>query len=255
MTKMEDVHIAKGAALEGGKVALRHYGKGLDIIRKGTGVDFYTAVDVEAEEAARRFLGEHSPYPIFGEEAGGDRHAEKLWIVDAIDGSPNFRSGRPLWGSAICLLDGGTASHSAILLPALNEMYFAERGRGTFLGNQKLSVTEETDPAKIGVAADVGYEGRGWKFQKLARIAPGVQYLDVPGSASYGTTCVAAGKIGGYIIFDVDMNDTAPGALLVKEAGGLVVNEHGEPFDRNSRTLIAAANEAIRDYILERIGE
>lgn len=254
---MSDLQKAIAAARLGGKAALSRYGKPLASHSKG-GVDFYTEADLAAERAARGYLGNNSSYPVFGEEEGGDRKAQKLWVLDGIDGSPNWRAGIPLWGTMLCLLDGPFARVCAFYLPALGGLYYAERGKGTFRAGRparRLRVTRETDPTKLLIATDVGYKGREWKLDKLKRIVQEVRYAPVYGSAAFSLVSVAEGRLGGDVIWDVDINDTCAGALLVEEAGGLAVNERGERFSRQDRTLIAAGNEAIKDFMLERMGK
>ncbi|MBL7160383.1 MAG: inositol monophosphatase [Candidatus Aenigmarchaeota archaeon] len=256
---MNELVLARDAAHLAGGVAIKYYGKPLETISKG-GVDFYTKADTEAENAARELLKQHSKYPIFGEESGGDRDAKELWVVDAIDGTISHNSGLTSWASVVCLVDGDTAKVSAVYIPTAKEMYYAERGSGAmFRGYEAqplpIKTTEEEDPTKLIVGFDLGYEGRGWKLDGVKSFAGDVRYPIAVGSASVGASLVAAGKLGAYIIWDVDINDTLPGALLVEEAGGCAVNERGEQFTRNDRTLIAAGNEMIKGFILGKIGE
>jgi myo-inositol-1(or 4)-monophosphatase len=64
---------------------------------------------------------------------------------------------------------------------------------------------------------------------------------------------VADGSLGGYVIFDVDINDIFTGPLLITEAGGIVSDEQGEPLTRKTRTLVAAGNKELHDYMLEKL--
>ncbi|MEK6883972.1 MAG: inositol monophosphatase family protein, partial [Nanoarchaeota archaeon] len=114
--------IAVEGALLGRDEMLRQYGKKQELFSKG-GVDGYTLTDQELEERTRDFLRRENGIEIYGEEQGGNENAELLWVIDKIDGTPNFRSGVPLFGSAVSLLKGNKCLVTAIYLPALDEMY------------------------------------------------------------------------------------------------------------------------------------
>ncbi|MBI4021504.1 MAG: hypothetical protein HY369_04630 [Candidatus Aenigmarchaeota archaeon] len=273
---LPDVNIARRAAVTGGQAAVHAWSPRLPLWSKG-GVDFLTAADQQAESAVRAYLRQHSPYPIFGEEQQGPREAEKLWVVDAIQGSPGYRTAVPLWGTDVSLLDGETASVCAVYLPRADELYFAERGKGAFfrstasertaiggrefvgdvqipLKDTTLHVGTETDPAHVTIGYDTGYRNRRAKTATLSRLFDRVQYPYSPGSTSIGAAHVAAGRWAAYVAMDLDINDTIAGALLVEEAGGVAVNPQGERFTRRDRTLILAQNGPIKHFILETFG-
>ncbi|MBI5390859.1 hypothetical protein HZB02_05165 [Candidatus Woesearchaeota archaeon] len=255
-----------------GYAKLRADPKKLELISKG-GVDAATPLDYQLEDETRSYLRASTGKHVFGEERGGDRNAE--WIIDKIDGTPNFKSGLDMFGSAVTHLCGDSADITVVVLPKKEELYLAVKQKGTYIihlpegfdptayatirwdlenkhletdalkiSGMRLIATPEIDPKKLQIAADIGYKDRGQKLNKVAAYASEVFYAPLFGSASYSLCQVAAGKLGGYVIFDVDMNDVFSGQLLVEEAGGITSDSRGRPVTRTTRTLVAAANKS-----------
>ena len=132
---------------------------------------------------------------------------------------------------------------------ALEEWRFCVGG-----SSSKLSTTQKK--SKIQVGYDLGYVDRGQKLTHIiSRFADdkSVYYTPCIGSASYGLCALASGRLGAYMIIGVDINDIYPGLLLVKEAGGMVSDQFGNPITRESGTLIASANKDIHNFLLEAI--
>lgn len=296
------VRAAVHGAIMGYSILMKGYGSKIPLISKG-GVDSFTSLDRELEKQARDFLMSETGIPCFGEEDGGSKDSEWLWILDKIDGTPNWHAGVPLFGSAVALAYKDTPRLNAIMLPAIGELYLAVAGagcqrfdiqqilksispglcafgidpmhnprmvgkfetalseaclrewerKGECHNSQYIKTTSETDPKKLIIAADISYEARARKLSKVAGYCQEVFYSPMYGSASYSMCAVASGKLGGYFISGVDINDLFPGVLLVAEAGGVVLDIHGKPLNRKSTSLISAANQSVHSFMLERI--
>ena len=300
------------ASLLGYGRILSQYGTNQPLFSKGVegGVDACTSLDKELERDTRSYLSKETGIPCFGEEEGGSKDSELLWILDKIDGTPNWRSGIPCFGSAVALARGDEPIINAILLPALGEIYVAMKGQGshfidigrinreanTYANNlrgiiqknrklgRRLSTFQEaiesieqclvdevmgawnakdandaisqlepileTDPKKMQFGTDLGYKDRFKKLQKMGSFSDDVFYCPVLGSASFSLCQVAAGKLGGYWIPDVDINDTYPGSLLVTEMGGIVTDQKRNPMIRTSTGLVAGANKELYQFLM-----
>jgi fructose-1,6-bisphosphatase/inositol monophosphatase family enzyme len=119
-----------------------------------------TNIDRALEEMIRREVAERFPGDAFyGEETGGDpRAAERLWVVDPIDGTTNMVTGLPAWGVSIGLAIGGQPAFGAFHMPRVAETYWFEAGGGAYLNSQRLHVRDEgplhqEDPVGIGSEA------------------------------------------------------------------------------------------------------
>lgn len=119
-----------------------------------------TNIDRAVEERIRREIAERFPGDAFyGEEFGGDpRGADRLWVVDPIDGTTNMFTGLPIWGVSIGLVVGGNPAFGAFHLPRVSETYWFEAGGGAYLNSERLLVSpggplHQEDPIGIGSEA------------------------------------------------------------------------------------------------------
>lgn len=278
----KNITAAINAALIG-YVELRGDSRNLDLISKG-GVDAATALDYKLEDEARSYLKSFTGQSVFGEEKGGDRSSD--WILDKIDGTPNFRSGLDMFGSAVTHLIGDSADINVIVLPRKGELYLAVRNQGAYMillpddfnpkdynkiswnlknkileidavkiPSKQLITLTEINPKKLQIGADISYKNRGQKLAQVAKYASEVFYAPIFGSVAYSLCQVAAGTLGGYVIFDVDMNDIFSGQLLVEEANGVTSDLDGNPVTRETRTLVASGNKTIHEFLIKRLSE
>jgi myo-inositol-1(or 4)-monophosphatase len=185
--------------------------------------DFLTVTDAASEAHIRGLLSAHFPDDsFFGEEGGGDI-AERVWVVDPVDGTANFARGIPHFCISIAYVEKGRTEIGAIYNPALNELYFARRGEGATRNGLPIRVaqTERFDAASIEM---------GWSTR-----VPNATYLDVvknlldmgtnvrrAGSGALALAYVADGRSDGYIELHMNSWDCLAGLLLVSEAGGEV---------------------------------
>lgn len=183
--------------------------------------DFLTVTDAASEAHIRGLLSAHFPDDsFFGEEGGGDI-AERVWVVDPVDGTANFARGIPHFCISIAYVENGRTEIGAIYNPALDELYFARRGEGATRNGLPIRVaqTERFDAASIEM---------GWS----TRVSNAI-YLDVvknlldmgtnvrrAGSGALALAYVADGRSDGYIELHMNSWDCLAGLLLVSEAGG-----------------------------------
>ena len=227
---MTDRDVAERAARAAGSVALRHVGADLAVeVKSAEPTDVVTVADRAAEAAAVAVLADHRPADgVFGEE-GSDAPGTsgRRWIIDAIDGTLNFAHGTPAWCSAVVLVDAdGEPLASAVLDPERDELFSGARGEGAWLNGRPLRVRD-------AVALDQALVAVHWGFGK--RDLPGVRTVvdhivddvgavRVPGSGTLELCWVAAGRLHGWMQADAKAWDWLPGALLVREAGGVAID-------------------------------
>ena len=202
-----------------------------DIVAKGVN-DYVSEVDVSAEQEVIYHLQKAYPdHAILGEETGltGDENAEYRWIIDPLDGTTNFTRGIPHYAVSIACLHKGKLEHAVIVDPVRQEEFTASRGRGAQLNGRRIRVTKRTslDGALLGT----GIPFKGHCDDKLEPYAKSVEVLAGQcagirraGAASLDLAYVAAGRLDGFWEIGLAPWDIAAGALLVKEAGGLVAD-------------------------------
>ncbi|MCU1459331.1 MAG: inositol monophosphatase/fructose,6-bisphosphatase family protein [Actinomycetia bacterium] len=229
-----DLPVLLEAALEaariGGGVVERSWG-GAEFVRAKAPGDWVSEVDVESEHAIRNALARAAPgIAFFGEESGGER-ADVGWFVDPLDGTSNFLHGLHAVGVSIGLVADGRPVVGVVHAPMLGETFTATEGGGAFRNGVELHVSERLPEAAIC--------GTGFPFRRrhmldayvetFLPIARSIEDIRRIGSATLDLAWTAAGVLDGFFELGLGTWDVAAGALLVREAGGIVTDWAGDP--------------------------
>jgi len=204
--------------------------------------DFVSQADLRAEQTLREELGRARPgYAFLMEESGasGSENWTWRWVVDPLDGTTNFLHGMPHWAISIGLERrhaDGTSELAAGLVyaPAVDEMFWAEKGTGAFMNEHRLRVSARRDMPEAVFATGIPFGAvaapRRHAFSRtLAALMPHVAGIRRFGSAALDLAWVAAGRFDGYWELGIKPWDMAAGLLLVREAGGFAT----DPEDKN----------------------
>jgi len=180
------------------------------------------------KEIEKKYPG-HS---ILAEESGfKDKKSDYLWIVDSLDGSGNFANKNPLFSICLALLYKKELILAVTYAPAIDEFYFAKKGRGAFLNGRRIKVSQT---AKLKDSYVVFCDGHEKNRKKLSRQLSAVfqNAIDLRkiGSAGVETGWVAAGRVDGFLVFQADPWDLASGTLILQEAGGMVSDFSGKSW-------------------------
>ena len=194
--------------------------------------NFVSDVDVAAEKEIIYHL--HKAYPdhaILGEETGltGSEDADYRWVIDPLDGTTNFVRGIPHYAVSIACLYKGKLEHAVIVDPVRREEFTASRGRGAQLNGRRIRVSKL--PGLDGALLGTGIPFKDHCDDKLGPYSKAVEVLAGQcagirraGAASLDLAYVAAGRLDGFWEIGLAPWDIAAGALLVREAGGLVAD-------------------------------
>jgi len=207
--------------------------------------DFVSEVDHAAEEAIISVLRDAYPdHGFLGEESGyKDTDAEYLWIIDPLDGTTNFLHGFPQYCISIGLVHKGALSQAVVFDPNRNELFTATKGVGAYLNDRRIRVskTDKIEDALVGT---------GFPFREIVNLDDYVRMLKSvmktcagvrrPGAAALDLAWVACGRIDGFFEMGLSPWDMAAGALLIREAGGLVGDFDGEDRYLDSGRIVAA---------------
>ncbi len=230
----------------------------LQVSRKGP-ADFVSMADQRAEQTLFEELSRARPdWSFVMEERGsveGDP-AKPRFVVDPLDGTSNFLHGIPHFAISIAAEEprpNGTWEPLAALIyqPLTDESFWAEKGRGAWLQDQRLRVSARRELPDALIATGIPFLGHG-NFAEWSRIfgaiAPEVAGIRRLGSAALDLAWVAAGRFDGFWESDLNRWDVAAGMLLVKEAGGFVTDYRGgdRPIERNE---FLAANDALHSKL------
>jgi myo-inositol-1(or 4)-monophosphatase len=234
-------------------------------VHKGPG-DFATEADLVLEEKIVAALRESTGVDVHGEEGGGPALDNgTLWVLDPIDGTANYSRGLPMTGINLALIREGEPVVGLTWLPLLDERYVAVAGGPVRRNGVELPPLASAALRDVVVAPgypisqsdpDHGF-GTGYRMAVLREFGERCLRVRVFGSSALDYGWVAAGVIGAAISFGNHPWDTAPGACLVRAAGGEVYDLSGRPHTLRSRSMIAVgpgiAAEALE--ILAAIGE
>ena len=226
----------------------------LQVSLKGPG-NFVTAADRKAEEILREELAKARPgYGFLGEEGGRTEGSDSthLWIVDPLDGTTNFLHGIPQFAISIALEREGVIIAGLIYNPANDELFLAERGKGTFLNDTRLRVAGRRRLADSVITCGLPHIGRGdleLSRRELTAVQEHVAGLRRFGSAALDLAWIAAGRFDGYWEHNLSPWDMAAGILLVREAGGFVTDLDGSDA-MFAKGDIIAGNETIHRELL-----
>ena len=150
--------------------------------------------------------------------------------MDPLDGTTNFLHGTPHFAISIGLERDGQVVAGLVYNPVTDDLWTAEKGGGAFLNDRRIRVSarRKLSDCVVGTAiAHIGRGGHGRYLAQLRHMMPEVAGLRASGSAALDLAYVAAGRLDGFFIDDLDPWDMAAGLILVREAGGYVSSYDG----------------------------
>jgi myo-inositol-1(or 4)-monophosphatase len=259
------LEIARSVAGEAGALAARLRREGVEVAgTKSSPIDVVTAADEASEALIRGRLADLRPDDGFlGEESGAERGTSGLtWVVDPIDGTVNYLYGLPNWSVSIAVVEGEPDPASwrtlagVVAAPALGETYWATAGGGAYRNGDRLAVRAPVPLDRALLATGFHYTQaiRGNQARVVAGLLPLVRDLRRAGGAALDLAAVASGTIDGMFEQGLHPWDQAAGALLVREAGGVVDGLDGAA--PSLRMILAGTREVVDelDAALQRLG-
>ena len=244
---------AERLAEASGPILRRYFRSGVAVIDKPDSSPV-TIADREAEQALRKLIAaEHPDHGVIGEEFGADRpDAEHVWVLDPIDGTKSFITGRPLFGTLIALCRVGRPILGVVDHPALNERWIGASGHPTRHNGTvvKARACPSLERAALFASSPHMFEdGHGEAgFTRVRRAAKLVQY----GSDCYHYGLVASGHGDLAIEARMAIYDYLAAVPVVEGAGGRVTDWQGRPMhpDGDGRTL-AVGDPALLPQVLD----
>jgi myo-inositol-1(or 4)-monophosphatase len=242
------------AVQAGASEILRFFNNDFKISNKEGVNNLVTEADHASEKAIIEVIKSAFPdHYILSEEAGKlPKDSEYKWIVDPIDGTINFAHGIPLNCVSIGIEHEGEIVMAAVYNPHLNELFFAEKGKGATLNDKPIYVSEQTETIKACLVTGFPYtylnmpNGPLEIFERFIRKGVPVRRL---GSAAIDLCWVACGRFDGFYEHKLEAWDSAAGYLIVEEAGGRVTDFEGKKFSVYQHRVLAT-NGKIHDEML-----
>ncbi|XP_059200808.1 inositol monophosphatase 1-like [Centropristis striata] len=244
------------------EVVLTAFQQQKDVKLKSSPADLVTETDQRVEKiliaAIRNRYPEHR---FIGEEsvAAGERVEltdHPTWIIDPIDGTVNFVHRFPFVAISIAFAVNKQTEFGIVYSCVEDKLFSAQRGRGAFLNGAPLHASGQEDVSRCVVVTEIGAERDDLALSTLTSNIFRLLKLPVHGVRALGTAAVdmcqvAAGGADAYYHIGMHCWDIAAAAIIVKEAGGVVMDTDGSEFDMMSRRVIAASSDAVANRIAQ----
>jgi myo-inositol-1(or 4)-monophosphatase len=205
--------------------------------------DLVSEVDHAAEAEIINSLQKIYPdHAFLAEESGRIGESDYEWIIDPLDGTTNFLHGFPVYAVSIALAYKKQLQVAVVYDPCRNDLFTASRGSGAYLNEKRIRVSKRDKliDCLIGTGfpfrANSDVDSYGEMFKALALKTAGIRR---PGAAALDLANVAAGRLDGFWEIGLSPWDMAAGALLIKEAGGLVGDLDGDSKYMDSGKIVA----------------
>lgn len=256
----QELTTAKKAASKASKIIKEYADKAsLNVQLKGKN-DLITEADVAAENKIIEIITKAFPNDaILAEESSQKTELPdgRIWIIDPIDGTTNFAHGFPAYCVSIALWQHKSPKVALVLEVANQELFTAVEGEGAYFNGSRIHVSENEDPSS-------SLFGTGFPYRDLhliddylklfKRMMDKTHGVRRPGTAAWDLCSVACGRFEGFYEYGLNAWDVAAGALIIKEAGGVVTDwTGGEDWLFGKR--IIAGNGEVHAFLKKEISE
>lgn len=229
------LRLAREAAETAGELLRRDLARGPAAVRAKSGPDdLVTSTDIASEALITRLIRAVRPADAIVGEEGGSRAGRSAtrWVIDPLDGTPNFLRGNPVFGVSIAAEVNGQPAVAVVRDPCREETFSAVAGGGAWCNGRRLTAScrQSLADALLGLGYRPGVGGdRPRQATVTAHLARHVLDLRMSGSAALDLCWVAAGRLDAYYESGTRLWDRAAGALIATEAGAWVGGADGGP--------------------------
>lgn len=239
---------------EAGKIVLSAHNQENTITAKEGKKNFVTKYDVAVQEFLFKELGKAFPDAQFiGEEGENDFSTDGLrFIIDPIDGTTNFMQDYRCSCISVALCNGNDVIAGVVYNPYTNEIFSAEKGKGAYLNDDRISVSERPLSDGLALFGTSPYhpENTDETFALLRKVFDFSRDIRRSGSAAYDICTVACGRCEVFFEKGLQPWDIAAGTLILKEAGGIALNYDGTEISFSTPNDVVFANpKAYKEFI------
>lgn len=248
----------KEIILEAGKILKKGYFdvKKIDFKAKK---DLVTQYDVEVENYLKSEFSKlfSEKFNIIAEESDNSNiEFNNSIIIDPIDGTTNFVNQVPHTAISVGVYENQEAVLAFVYNPILEEFYYAKKGQGAFLNDEKINVSNENSFEKALMATGFPYSNSTNQddlndvMEKIRKVLPLCQDIRRLGSAAIDLCMVARGTYEGYYEMNLKAWDVSAGILILTEAGGKVSNLTNKNHNLFEDKYIVASNGKIHQELI-----
>ncbi|CAM5109010.1 inositol monophosphatase 1 [Mauremys mutica] len=251
-------------ARKAGEVVREALKEEISIMVKSSPADLVTVTDQKVEKMIISSIKEKYPsHSFIGEESvaageGSTLTDNPTWIIDPIDGTTNFVHRFPFVAVSIGFVVNKKIEFGVVYSCVEDKMYTGRKGKGAFCNGQKLQVSGQEDITKSLLVTEMG-SNREPETLKIV-LSNMERLLSIPvhgiravGTAAVNMCLVATGGADAYYEMGIHCWDMAGAGIIITEAGGVLLDVSGGPFDLMSRRIIAASSRAIGERIAKEL--
>ncbi len=250
------IEVARIAARKAGEILLAHFGSVKQVKRKSHG-NLVTEADILSEKLIDEILKKEYPhFGILSEESNSSTSLSGYtWVVDPLDGTNNYTYGIPFFCVNVALVHDQDILVAVTYDPIRDELLEAQAGEGAYLNGSPVRVSTVNSLRGALVGLDLGYShDRGKEMlETVNKLWGQVHCVRLMGSSALGMAYVACGRVSLYFHRYLFPWDIVSGLLLVREAGGEVVDWQGNRANLKDTELVAS-NTKLRREFLRRFG-
>lgn len=252
----QEMDTAIKAAKEAGDILMGLYGHAKAQFRADKSI--ITKVDLATEKKIKTILAkDFKDYNFYGEESGmGRRKSKYMWVVDPLDGTTNYAIKNPFFCTSIALAYEVEPVLGVVYNPVTKELFFAEKGKGAYLNDRKMQVSNKTDLSEsiLTFCHSNKPESLTRMLEIFNKLKSKTQHFRQIGAAALELSYLGAGRTEAFVMPGTNPWDVAAGSLIVKESGGLVTNLKNKEFNINSNDILAT-NKRLHEQLLKIISE
>uniref|UniRef100_A0A1I7S1E2 Inositol-1-monophosphatase n=1 Tax=Bursaphelenchus xylophilus TaxID=6326 RepID=A0A1I7S1E2_BURXY len=224
---------------------------------KASATDLVTETDKAVEELLIKSISEKYPdHQFIGEEsvAAGKRSPwtdAPTWIIDPIDGTTNFVHRIPFIAICVGLTINKEIRGGIVYNPITDELFTALKGRGALKNGFPIHVSKTTALTKAVVLAQLGADRSPAQMRSFINnftalmVDKNMHGHRAFGSAAINMVYVAQGSVDAYVEYGIHSWDIAAAAIIVSEAGGVLIDPTGTSFNLMSRKVLCGASEPL----------
>ncbi|CAH1170140.1 unnamed protein product [Phaedon cochleariae] len=229
---------------------------------KSSNIDMVTETDQAVEKLFIDSLSKEFPdHKFIGEESSSTDQQEltndPTWVIDPVDGTMNFVHTFPHSCISIALFIEKEPVIGIIFNPMLSQLFTARKGQGAFLNGERISVSDKTSLSDALIMMEFGTSRHPERLRNCLenqqKLMPHVHGLRALGSAALDMAMVACGAADAYFEFGIHIWDIAAGELIVREAGGVIIDPAGGKIERFSRRVLVASSQELAEKLSQQL--
>ncbi|MBX7045792.1 MAG: inositol monophosphatase [Ignavibacteria bacterium] len=232
------------AITEAGIILKDNFAGNFKIESKDIIANLVTEIDKKSEQKIIEVIKNDFPeHNILSEEIGAlTQESNYKWIIDPIDGTVNYAHSIPITCISIGIEKDGEVIMGAVYNPMMDELFFAEKGEGSYFNEKRIHVSKEDNFAKALLVTGFPYDSSR-NPHKPVDVFGRIVYHDIPvrrlGSAALDLCWTAMGRFEGFWEYNLNAWDVAAGCIILTEAGGKLTDFNGSPLSIYQREILA----------------